>query len=307
MPRHKTIRYASRTPIRRLRIRGQAFELGGDAYFALITRPWWQFFIAVAVYVLVINAIFGGLYLLDPGGVSNSRIGSFEDAFFFSVQTLATIGYGTMAPETTYAHVIVTFESILGVLAVGSFAGLAFARLSRPTARVLFSDKLVIRPRNGTPHLQFRMANWRTNVIVEATLRVYILETQRTMEGEALRTPVEVKLVRSSSPVFFLSWTAMHVIDETSPFFGDDVIARLLGEGTLIYVSLSGFDQTLGQMVHAYCEYSPKDIVLNARFVDFVMTHPDGTRELDFSLFHDVEALTPPAVETPSPSSSPLA
>jgi inward rectifier potassium channel len=289
----KTIRYTNRAPNFRVRIHGQAFELGGDAYFALLTRPWWQFFIAVGVYVLSINALFAGLYLMDPGGVSNSRIGSFEDAFFFSVQTLATIGYGTMAPETTYAHVIVTIESILGVLAVGSFAGVAFARLSRPTARVLFSDKLVIRPRNGIPHLQFRMANWRTNMIVEATLLVYFMETQRTREGDTMRVPVEIKLVRSSSPFFFLSWTAMHLIDETSPFFGDDAIERLTKSGTLIYVSLTGYDQTLGQTVHAYSEYSPKDIVQNAKFRDFVTVTADGTRELDFSLFHEIEALPP--------------
>jgi inward rectifier potassium channel len=291
--RPKTIRYVARTPDRRVRIRGQSFELGGDGYFALLTRPWWQFLLAVGVYILVINALFACLYLLDPGGITNSRIGSFEDAFFFSVQTLATIGYGTMAPETTYAHVVVTLESILGVLAVGSFAGVAFARLSRPTARVLFSDKLVIRPRNGVPHLQFRMANWRTNLIVEATLRVYILETQRTIEGESLRTPVEIKLVRAYSPVFFLSWTAMHVIDETSPFFGDDAIEKLEQAGTMIYASLSGFDQTLGQLVHAYCEYSPKDVVKNARFKDFVAVRADGTRDLDFSLFHEIESLPP--------------
>jgi len=291
--RHKTIRYVSKTPTMRLRIHGQAFELGGDAYFALLTRPWWQFFLAVGLYVLGINAFFAGLFLLDPGGISNARIGSFEDAFFFSVQTLATIGYGIMAPETTFAHVIVTLESILGVLAVGSFAGVAFARLSRPKARVLFSDKLVIRPRNGVPHLQFRMANWRTNLIIEATLRVYILETQRTAEGETLRTPVEIKLVRSSSPIFFLSWMAMHPIDETSPFYGDDAIAKLSEAGTSIYASLSGYDQTLGQTVHAYCEYSPRDIVPNARFLDFVKIHPDGMRELDFGLFHEIEALAP--------------
>jgi inward rectifier potassium channel len=293
--RTRMIRYIGRGPRFPVRIRGQAFELGGDAYFALLTRPWWQFFLAVGVYVLAINAVFAGLYLLDPGGVTNTRAGSFEDAFFFSVQTLATIGYGTMVPETTYAHVIVTLESILGVLAVGSFAGVAFARLSRPTARVLFSDKLVIRPRNGVPHLQFRMANWRTNLIVEATLRVYTMQTQRTLEGETLRTPVELKLVRTSSPVFFLSWTAMHAIEEGSPFYGDAAIQKLIDEGTSIYASLTGYDQTLGQTVHAYCEYSPKDIVPNARFRDFVTTHADGTRELDFSLFHEIDPLPPAA------------
>jgi inward rectifier potassium channel len=286
------IRYRSRAPSFSNRVtRGQAFELGGDAYFALLTRSWWQFCLAVGLYILVINALFAGLYLLDPGGVSNVREGSFEDAFFFSVQTLATIGYGTRAPISRYANVIVTIESILGILAVGSFAGIAFARLSRPTARVLFSEKIIIRPRNGVPHLQLRIANWRTNFIVEAKLRVYVLTSQRTTEGEVLRVPLELRLVRASTPVFFLTWTAMHPIDESSPFFGESAMERLAAEKTPIYASLSGYDQTLGQTVHAYAEYSLSDIVPDARFVDVVTVRPDGVREIDFSRFHDVEPL----------------
>jgi inward rectifier potassium channel len=288
---HK-IRYRSRAPtFSNLVIKGQAFAFAGDAYFALLTRPWWMFAGAIGLYVLVINAIFACLYMLDPGGVSNVRPGSFEDAFFFSVQTLATIGYGTMAPLSRFAHVIVTLESVLGILAVGSFAGVAFARLSRPTARVLFSEKMVVRPRDGVPTLQFRIANWRTNLIIEAHLRVYILAKQRTLEGETLRTPVELKLVRSTNPVFFLTWTAMHPIDESSPLFGEGVIDKLRAEATAVYASLTGYDQTLGQTVHAYSEYSLADIIPNARFVDVVTLHPDGRREIDFSRFHDVEPL----------------
>jgi inward rectifier potassium channel len=291
----KPIRYRSRTPTFSNRvIRGQAFELGGDAYFALLTRSWWQFCLAVGLYILLINAVFAGIYMLDPGGVTNARPGSFEDAFFFSVQTLATIGYGTMAPVSRFSHIVVTFESVLGILAVGSFAGIAFARLSRPTARVLFSEKIVIRPRNGVPHLQFRIANWRTNLIIEATLRVYVLSNQRTTEGEVLRTPVELKLVRSSNPVFFLTWTAMHTIDESSPFYGDDAIANLAAENAPIYASLTGYDQTLGQTVHAYAEYALADIVPNARFADVITLRPGGVREIDFSRFNDVEPLPPP-------------
>jgi inward rectifier potassium channel len=289
----RKIRYRSRTPtFTNLVIRGQAFAFAGDAYFALLTRPWWLFATAIGVYVLVINALFAFVYMLDPGGISNVRPGSFEDSFFFSVQTLATIGYGTMAPISRFAHVVVTIESVLGILAVGSFAGVAFARLSRPTARVLFSEKMVIRPRNGVPTLQFRIANWRTNLIIEAHLRVYILSVQRTLEGETLRAPVELKLVRETNPVFFLTWTAMHPIDEASPLFGDGVLERLRAEATPVYASLTGYDQTLGQTVHAYSEYSLHDIVPNSRFVDVVTIHADGRRELDFSRFHDVEPLT---------------
>jgi inward rectifier potassium channel len=269
-PRPRPIRYRGSESSLRVQTRGQAFRLGGDAYFALLTTPFWRFCLAVAVFVLAINSLFARVYMLDPGGVTTARPGSFEDAFFFSVQTFATIGYGTMAPQTRFAHVVVTVESILGILAVGSLAGIAFARLSRPTARVLFSDKLVVRPRNGVPHLQVRLANWRTNLIVEASLRLFLLVPERTAEGEALRTPVELKLVRGSTPVFFLTWTAMHAIHEKSPFHGEDAIARLREAGAQLFAMLTGYDQTMGQMTYAYREYKLEDIVQNARFVDVV-------------------------------------
>jgi inward rectifier potassium channel len=156
---------------------------------------------------------------------------------------------------------------------------------------VLFTDKLVIRPRNGVPHLQMRLANWRTNLIVEASMRLFLLMAEKTEEGEFTRTPVEVPLVRRSSPVFFLTWTVMHCIDEHSPFYGPDAIARLKASGAQMFAMLTGYDQTVGQTVHAYHEYKFDDIVPDARFVDIVGATPDGVRSIDFSRFHDIEPL----------------
>jgi inward rectifier potassium channel len=288
--RRRPIRFQSgERDLSKVHTRGQAFRPGGDVYFALLTIPFWRFCAIVAALVLVLNAIFAWIYTLNPGGISNARPGSFEDAFFFSVQTLATIGYGAMAPQTRFAHVVVTVESILGIIAVGSLAGISFARLSRPKALVLFSNKAVVRHRNGVPHLQMRLANWRTNLIVEASLRVFLLVAERTEEGELIRTPVELKLVRGSTPVFFLTWTVMHRIDEMSPFYGENATVRLQESGAQLYTMLTGYDQTLGQTVHAYHEYRFSDIVYGARFVDIVGAAPDGTRTIDFSRFHDVE------------------
>jgi inward rectifier potassium channel len=288
----KPITYRPAPPsLGRVRAHGQARRFGGDAYFALLTTPFWRFCTAVAVLVLMINSVFAWIYTLDPGGITNARPGSFEDAFFFSVQTLATIGYGAMAPHTRFTHVVVTIESILGIVAVGSLAGISFARLSRPKAMVLFSRKLVIRPRNGVLHLQMRLANWRTNLIVEASLRVYLLVADRTQEGELIRTPVELKLVRGSTPVFFLTWTVMHRIDESSPFFGEGAVDRLKASGAQLFAMLTGYDQTMGQIVHAYHEYKFDDIEPGARFVDIVDATPDGTRHIDFTRFHDIEKI----------------
>jgi inward rectifier potassium channel len=291
-PTRRPIRYRSRNPDATIvRIRGQASQFAGDLYYALLTRPLWKFCLWVAAAVIALNGIFAEIYLLDPEGISEARAGSFEDAFFFSVQTLATIGYGRMAPQTRFAHIVVTIESIMGILAVGSLAGISFARFSRPQARILFSDKAVVRPRNGVRHIQFRIANWRTNLIVEANLRVYLLVAQTTAEGEVQRVPVEVRLVRAYTPVFFLTWTAMHAIDETSPFFGEDALSKLKASGAQLFASLTGYDQTTGQTVHAYAEYKLDEIVHGAKFVDVVTVLPDGTRQIDFAGFHEVVPL----------------
>jgi inward rectifier potassium channel len=288
----KAIRYQNVAgDLARVRTRGRARRFGDDAYFALLTLPFWRFGVAVGVLVLVINSLFAWIYTLQPGAISNTRPGSFEDAFFFSVQTLATIGYGTMAPQTRFAHVVVTIESIFGVIALGSLAGISFARLSRPSARVLFCDKAVVRKRNGKPHLQIRIANWRTNLIVEASIRLFLLIVETSEEGEVLRTPTELKLIRSWTPVFFLTWTVMHCIDEQSPFYGEGAIARLRAAHVQLYAMVTGYDQTVGQTVHAYHEYRLDDIVYDARFVDVVEVSDDGIRAIDFARFHEIEPI----------------
>jgi inward rectifier potassium channel len=290
--RPRPIRYEGEDrDLARVVSRGRAVRPGADAYFGLLTIPFWHFCVTVTLLVLAINSVFAWIYTLIPGGVSNVRPGSFEDAFFFSVQTLATIGYGTMAPQTRVAHIVVTIESILGIIAVGSLAGISFARVSRPKALVLFCSKLVVRDRNGVPHLQVRLANWRTNLIVEARLRVFLLVTENTEEGEHNRMPLDLKLVRGSTPAFFLTWTVMHCIDATSPFYGEDAIERLQASGTQLYVMLTGYDHTLGQVVHAYHQYKFSDIVHGAQFVDIVGVAPDGTRTIDFARFHDIEPI----------------
>jgi inward rectifier potassium channel len=286
---HKVVHYHGElVPSIRVRTRGHGLTIGGDVYFAMMTWPFWRFCLAVGFIVLVVNTLFAGIYMIEPGCVTNAH--TFEDSFFFSVQTLATIGYGTMAPLTRFAHVVVTVESILGVIAVGSMAGVAFSRLSRPRSRVLFSEKMVVRPHNGVPHLQFRIANWRTNFVVDACVRVFVLTSERTLEGEITRTPVELKLVRGHNPVFFLSWMVMHPIDEKSPFFGEG-FERLKTEHPNLYVMMTRWDHNMSQTVHAYWEYKLADVVQNARFVDVVSVTEDGVREIDFGRFHDIESL----------------
>jgi inward rectifier potassium channel len=271
-----------------VRATGQAWAPQEDLYHYVLTRPWWQFFAFTSLAYILTNMIFAGAYLLRPGSILNAREGSFQDAFFFSVQTMATIGYGAMAPASLYAHLLVTLEAILGMLGVALVTGITFAKFARPQARVLFASRAVICNRDGVPHLMFRMANWRHNQIAEAQLRVFILRLERTKEGETLRVPLEIPLVRSRSILFILSWTALHRIDENSPFQSPEAIQELERNGDQIFLMLHGTDETLAQPVSARYVYKPSDIVWGARFADVLTIHPDGTREIDYYRFHEV-------------------
>ena len=259
-----------------------------DIYHFVLGRSWPSFFLLVAMVFVVTNMLFAWLYLAEPGSITNARPGSFEDALNFSVQTLATIGYGGMSPASRYGHVVVALEAIVGILMVALITGITFTRFARPTARVLFSNKVVISPRDGVPHVMFRMANWRGNLIVEAQLHVVILAEEHTAEGDVFRRPVELPLVRDRNATFILSWTAMHKIDEKSPFFGEDPLATLRAQNAQIFLSLSGLDETMGQTIHARYNYSPDDCVVNARFADVVTPRHDGSRLVDYSFFHHV-------------------
>ncbi len=288
----------------RVRAIGQVFAPHHDAYHYVLTRSWSEFFLLLFLAFLGANALFAFFYWMAPGSVANARPGSFEDAFFFSVQTMATIGYGGMTPVTRFAHVVVTVEAMTGILSVALITGITFAKFARPTARVLFSDKVILAPRNGVPHLSFRVANWRHNLVSEAQLRVIVLITETTREGETLRRQVEVPLVRDNTPLFALSWTVLHQIDERSPFFGLDALERLRAANAEIFVTLTGLDEAMGQ-IHAQHSYRLDSIVANVRFVDVLTVHADGTREIDYRQFHEVVPLAAEHQLANEPASGP--
>jgi inward rectifier potassium channel len=257
--------------------------------------PWWRFFVYVAATWIGLNAVFAALYASEPGSIANARAGDLEDAFYFSVQTFATIGYGAMSPATRYGHVVVVIEALVGTLGIALVTGVTFAKFARPTARVLFSDKVVVHTRDGVPHLVFRLANWRGNMVVEGQLRVFALLQQKTEEGDVMRVPVELPLVRNRTALFALTWMPMHRIDDGSPFWGGPVaLQRLRDQRAEIYLAFTGLDETLGQTVHARHGYALEDIVWNARHADVLSVDEHGARTIDYGGFHDVEVLGTP-------------
>jgi inward rectifier potassium channel len=255
---------------------------------------WWRFFVYVTSAWLVTNLAFAIFYAARPGSVANAA--GFEDTFYFSVQTLATIGYGGMAPATRYGHFVVVVEALVGTLGMALVVGVTFTKFARPTARVLFSDKVVCQLRDGVPHLVFRLANWRRNMVVEGQLRVFVLLMETTREGDIIRVPHEVSLVRAQTPLFALTWIPMHRIDRSSPFWGGpDCLPKLREKRAEIYLSFNGLDETIAQPVHARHMYRLEDIVWNARYVDVLTVGEDGTRSIDYGKIHDVELTGEPS------------
>jgi inward rectifier potassium channel len=261
-----------------------------DAYHTLLTMTWVRFFALLVGGFLVVNLSFALLYASLGDGIENARAGSLQDAFFFSVQTLATIGYGKMAPRTLAANVVVSAEALLGMIGLAVTTGLVYARFARPTARVVFSRVAVVRPWEGIPSLIFRMGNARGNGIVEARVKVTLLREDRTVEGEVIRRVHDLRLVRSEQSMFALTWTVVHPIGEDSPLRGETP-ASLRERRAGVVVSLTGLDDGLAQTVYARQLYGAEQIAWNERHADILSTAPDGTQVIDYRRFHDTEKL----------------
>jgi inward rectifier potassium channel len=262
-----------------------------DVYHLLLTMPWRWFFGVQAVAYLIFNAVFALFYLAVPGSVANARPGSFTDAFFFSVQTMATIGYGVMAPATLYGNVMVTIEALLGFASFAVAAGLIFGRFSQPTARVLFSRVAVVTSFNGVPTLMFRCANERRNQIFEARVHVDFARQEVSAEGMELRRSYELDLARDRNPQFSLSWTVMHPIDVASPLYGIDP-DLLAGQEASIVVTLTGIDETLSQTVFARTAYRADEILWGRKFVDILSETEEGETLVDYRRFHETAEST---------------
>lgn len=266
---------------------GAWYSYWRDPYHLLLTIPWTGFLSLICIFYVTINTVFALAYWAGGDCIANARPGSFSDIFFFSVQTLASIGYGAMYPKTTYANIIVTIEALIGVMGIAVMTGLAFARFSRPTARVIFSRVALITVYEGLPTLTFRTANQRRNMILEAQMRVYLMRDEITAEGQFMRRIYDLKLLRNQSPSFTLSWSVMHVIDESSPLYGMTP-ESLIQTNTMLIASVSGIDETVAQVVHARHSYGTDDILWNNQFVDIIHQTADGHRYIDYQHFHDV-------------------
>ncbi len=257
-----------------------------DPYHLMLTISWRRFCSVIAAGYVVINALFALLYLLEPNNLTGARPGSFEDAFFFSVHTLASIGYGVIAPKTTYANTLVTIEAIVSLLLIAVVTGLSFARFAKPKSRVIFSRHVVITKHNGVRTLMFRAANQRRNFLLDAQAKVYLSRDEVTQEGVRYRSVYDLKLSRNTNPSFALSWNIMHPIDASSPLNG---ITPEDWESGLpqIIVSLMGLDETVAYTIQVRHVYYVNDLLWNHRLADVIQFAENGDRYLDYDYFHE--------------------
>ena len=257
-----------------------------DLYHRLLTDSWPTLLgFILAAYVFA-NSIFALIYWID-GGVAGARRGSFSDMFFFSVQTMATIGYGRMSPTTFLSNAVMSFEALFGLVGLALMTGLVFAKFSLPTARVRFSNLAVVSRHNGEPTLMFRMANLRANRIVEATIHVALTRVEKTVEGETVRRWYDLAMQRERSALFALSWTAQHRIDQASPLFGA-TRESLTSQDAGLTVSIIGLDETFSQTVHARHFYAADAILFGKRLVDIMTFTPGAGAAVDYAHFDDV-------------------
>jgi inward rectifier potassium channel len=255
-----------------------------DAYHTYLRLPWFASLALIALALLIVNLVFATLYY-TIGGVEGMRTGSFFESFVFSVQTLGTIGYGAMAPKTAAANTIMIVESVTSVIVIALATGLVFSKFARATARVAFTSNALITKHEGKLTLLFRCGNRRSNVIVEAQLRVMASITGRSAEGETFYKLHELKLVRDRMTGMRRGWTVMHVIDDASPLAGMTTPADLDKAELELEISLVGLDDVTMQTVHAIHGYTDKQILFGMRFADTLRPLANGDMLIDLRNF----------------------
>jgi inward rectifier potassium channel len=257
-----------------------------DLYHALLRVPWWATLLTIVGGYLSLNTLFAALYVA-VGGIANCASDSYWDAFFFSVQTMGTIGYGTMYPLTRGANILVVAESVTGLIVTALATGLVFVRFSQTRPRLVFSAKAAISPVDGVPTLAVRVGNERRNQIVNTSFRLTLVRTTRTAEGVTVYRALELPLVRDRAHALSRAWMISHRIVPGTPLH-DQTPQSLTASDAELIVEVVGTDDTSLQPVHAIYTWYAGTIVWGARLADIVSETPEGNMVVDLTRFHDV-------------------
>lgn len=272
---------------RKILTQGLENNFWNDLYHLSITISWPKFFLSCVGLFLFLNICFACIYWLGDNPIANARPGNFVDCFFFSVQTLATVGYGYMYPQTLYGNIVATIELYTGIIVIATNTGLTFARFSRPRSRIIFAKNPVVGVHNGKRCLIIRMANARHNTIVDARGKVWLIKTGKTAEGNSFRTVHSLPLLQADHPLLTLGWNVFHEIDEKSPLFnmteGDK---KEIHSG--IVISIDGYDKDAANDTHASKVYSLADVKWEHNYADIITEGEGNLTHVDFNRFHEV-------------------
>ncbi len=263
------------------------FDLRDPYYLAIGMSTRWFALVSLSLY-LSTNAFFATLYYLSPGCIANTRHNSFSDLFFFSVETLATVGYGNMAPATFYGHVVSSIEILVGMAFTAIITGLIFVRFSKPRSKIRFADHAVVTNYNGRPTLMLRIGNARMGLLTSAAVQLSAMLPERSQEGQSLRRIHDLKLVRPRLPAFPLTWTLMHEIDENSPLHGYDA-TRLKDLAMRLFVVFEARDHALAATVYDVHDYRADEILFGMRYQDSISTDENGTTVADLDKLSLIE------------------
>jgi inward rectifier potassium channel len=285
-PRQKAVRY---------QVGGYSFTTKGisrfdlrDPYHVAVTLTWPQFLLTLLGVYLSVNLLFAALYTAVPGSVVNAGHGNFADAFFFSFETLATVGYGEMYPGNLFGHIVACAEITSGVAFTAILTGLTFVRFSRPKSKFVIADKMVVARYNGTPTLMLRIGNGRPGLIADVHAQLNVLLSETSLEGTMFRHSHTLKLIRSQLPILPLAWTVMHPIDESSPIYGMDS-AQLVQSDARLFLSLEARDPSITALVYELRNFQPQDVAFGMRYADAVVTEPDGSTVMDLNMISGIE------------------
>jgi inward rectifier potassium channel len=250
-----------------------------------------QRFIGIFVTVfLSLNAFFGAIYYLVPGTITGTHQPNYLDCFSFSVQTMGTVGYGTFYPTSVLAHVLVTIEVMIGLVGIGTFAALAFARISLPSSKLIVSNKMVINDDEGEPNLMFRVAHLRQNMIVDAHISLQLLSTVKNWTGQIEMVMVPLELTKEYYHVLTGGWLIKHRISEDSPIYGKTSLDLHQQHASLI-ATITGTDGTTSEAVNYVYSYTPDDIIWNQRFKSIIQVDPvSGDHIVDLTGINEMES-----------------
>lgn len=275
-----------------VRRKGQKLR-DSNFYLTMIDTTWPRFIVVVLVLFVAINVLFAGLYLvigIEHLQRTEPEMNAFLNAFFFSVHTLTTVGYGNVFPLGTAANMVAAMEAATGLMVFAIFTGLLYGRFSRPSARIIFSGNMLVAPYQDGTSLQFRVTNARSNVLMDMEARVLMM-TVNNVDGVLKRDYVDLGLERRNVYFFPLTWTVVHPIDSTSPLFGR-TIEDLQRQAAEFLILIRGFDDTFSQVVHARYSYRHDEVLWGAKFEPAFHVDAGGDLILDINRINELKIVS---------------